>query len=108
MIQQLKSLIRDQFGLPPDLVLGVTGCVSFLLLNLLLRKPLMSAWGMLAPLILGVLIESYEIWVQYRSIGLFAPGNDPLINILARHGLDVLKMLAAPILLVVLGLFSTR
>ena len=108
MMQQLKSLIRDQLGLPPDLILVVTGCAAFLLLNLVLRKPLNSAWGLLAPLLLGFVIESYEIWVQYRDVGLLAPGNDPLVAILARHGLDVLKMLVLPGLLVAFGLLTNR
>jgi hypothetical protein len=108
VLQQIKSLIRDQLGLPPVVVLVVTGCVSHLLLNVLLRKPPSSAWGLLAPGVLGLALESYEIWVQYKSVGLFAPGNDPLLVILWRHGLDILKMLVGPALLVVAGILSGR
>lgn len=108
MLQQIKSLIRDQLGLPADAVLVVTGCAAHLLLNVLLRKPSTSAWGLLGPCVLGIAIESYEIWVQYRDIGLYAPGNDPLIEIISRHALDVLKMLAAPLVLVVFGWVTSR
>lgn len=108
MLKQIKSLIRDQLGLSPAIVLVATGCVAYLLLNLLLRKPLTSAWGLLAPFLLGIAIESYEIWLQYRNVGLLAPGNDPLVFILARHGLDVLIILVVPALLVTLGLFQGR
>ncbi len=108
MLQQIKFLMRDQLGLPPVAVLVVAGCVAHLLLNVLLRKPLSSAWGLLAPLILGLALESYEIWVQYRNVGLLASGNDPLLAIFIRHGLDILKMLAAPSFLVVLGFLSAR
>lgn len=108
MLQELKSQLRDQLGLPPAVVLVVTGCVSHLLLNAVLRKPPSSAWGLLAPCILGLALESYEIWIQYRNIGLFAAGHDPFLVILARHGLDILKMLVGPVLLVILGLLSGR
>jgi len=61
---------------------------------------------LLAPVIVGILIEGYEIWVQYRDLGLFASGNDTLAVILLRHGLDILKMLALPVLLVATGKIS--
>ena len=89
------------------MLLGV-GCLAHLGLNLLLRKPLTSAGGLLAPLVLGIALESYEIWIQYKDSGLFAAGNDPLLTILGRHGLDVVAMLAIPLLLVALGAFSER
>ena len=103
MIEQLKTLLRDTLALPPDLVLAVSGLIGHLLLCLMLRLPMHSPWGLLAPAILGMLIEGYEIWVQYRDVGLFAPGNDPLGVILLRHALDLLKMLGLPLLLVVIG-----
>ena len=108
MLQQLKHLLRDQLGIPPFAVLVVAGCAAHLALNALLHKPLTSAWGLLAPLALGVALEGYEIWDAYRDSGLFAPGNDPLLTILERHGLDVLKVVAAPVIVVVLGFFSDR
>ncbi len=108
MLQQLKVLLRDQLGLPPSAVLVFVGCVAYLALNAVLRKPLTSAWGLLGPLVLGVALESFEIWIQYRDVGLFAPGNDPVIAILGRHGLDLLAMLAVPLLLVAWGVLSAR
>jgi hypothetical protein len=108
VLQQIKFFIRDQLGLPPVAVLVVVGCVTHLALNALLRKSPTSAWGLLAPLVLGVTLESYEIWLQYRQAGLLAPGNDPLLAILMRHGLDVVKMLVVPLLLVALGALSAR
>ena len=108
MLQQIKSLIRDQLGLPPLAVLVVAGGLSHLVLNAILRKSPTSAWGLLAPLVLAIALESYEIWIHYRNVGLLAPGNDPLLAILLRHGLDVLKVLAAPLLFVALGLITTR
>lgn len=107
-MQQAKSFLRDQLGLPPAAVLVAAGLAAHLALNAALRRPPTSAWGLLAPLILGAGLETYEIWVQYRSLGLLAPGNDPLWMILGRHGLDVLKLLAAPLLLVAFGAFSLR
>ena len=89
-------------------MLAVAGCLIHLLLNAVLRKPVTSAWGLLGPLAFGVILESYEIWMQYRSIGLFAPGNDPLLTILARHGLDVLLMLSVPVLIVSAGALSAK
>lgn len=94
--------------MPPTLVFIVVGCAAHLALNVALRKPLTSAVGLLAPLVLGLALESYEIWVQYRDVGLFAPGNDSLLTILTRHGFDIVKMLAAPLLLVTLGALSAR
>jgi len=108
VLQQIKGLIRDQLGLSPSLMFIVAGCVVHLALNAVLRKPLTSATGLLAPLALGLALESYEIWVQYRNVGLFAPGNDPLFAILWRHGFDIVKILAAPLLLVAAGTLSTR
>lgn len=108
MLQQIKHLIRDQLGLPPSVALIIAGCIAHLALNALLRKPLTSAWGLLAPLALGCALESYEIWVQYRNTGWSAPGNDPVIFILARHGLDIATMLAAPLLLVVIANISAH
>jgi hypothetical protein len=107
MLARLKSLIH-QSGIPPWAVLLVVGGLSHLALNALLKKPWTSPWGLLAPLLLGVLIEAYEIWAHYRHIGLFAAGNDPLWMILGRHSLDVLIMLALPLLLVFAGQASAR
>lgn len=106
MLQQIKVFIRDQLGLPPSAMLIAIGCIAHLALNALLRKSPTSAWGLLAPLSLGVGLESYEIWTHYRGIGLLAPGNDPLIAILARHGRDIVITLAGPLLLVVTGILS--
>ncbi len=89
-------------------MLIIAGCVAHLMLNTILRKPLTSPLGLLAPLVLGLALESYEIWVQYRNIGLLAPGNDPVLVILLRHGFDIGKMLAAPLILVVVGALSAR
>ena len=107
MLTHLKSLIRE-WGIPPWAVLLIAGLMSYLALNAVLKKPWASPWGLLAPLLLGVLIEGYEIWVHYRDIGLFAADNDPLWRILGRHSLDVLKMLALPLLLTVAGQISAR
>ena len=85
------------------LVLVLAGLISHVLLCLALRKPVTSAWGLLAPMTLGLFIESYEIWVHYRDIGLFAAENDPLYAILLRHALDIIKMLALPFLIVIVG-----
>ena len=103
MLQQIKFFIRDQLGLHPAAVQVATGLVAHVTLNAVLQKSPFSAWGLLAPVVLGVALESYEIWIKYKLSGLFAPGNDPIIVILGRHGLDVAKMLAAPILLVAIG-----
>ena len=108
MLQKMKFFIRDQLGLPPFAVLMVAGLAAHLVLNALLRKSPTSAWGLLATLVLGVALESYEIWLHYGTLGLTAPGNDALSTILSRHGLDVAKMAAAPSLLVVLGALSGR
>ena len=108
MVSQLKTFLRDTLGLPTWAVIASAGLVTHLVLNLVLRKSPTSPWGLLAPLTIGVLVEAYEIWIQYRSIGLFAPGNDPILVILARHGLDVLLMLALPILLVTVDRLITR
>jgi hypothetical protein len=86
-------------------VLVAVGCLAHVFLNALLRRPIASAWGLLGPLGLGVVLESYEIWVHYRNIGLFAPGNDALITILSRHGLDVASMLIVPFLVVLITVF---
>ena len=107
MLQQLKTLIRDQLQVPPWLALMAVGCLAHALVNIGLRKPLASPWGLFGPLVLGVALECYEIWHQYRDIGLWAPGNDPVLTILARHSLDVVKMLAAPAALV-LGHLTLR
>ena len=52
---------------------------------------------------LGIALESYEIWVQYRDVGLFYVGNDPLIIIVARHSVDVMIVLSAPLALLAFG-----
>ena len=108
MLHQLKIIIRDQLGLPPWTVLVVVGCLAHVALNAALRRPIASGWGLLGPLGLGVAVESYEIWIQYRAIGLFAPNNDPLLTIFGRHGLDVLMMLAGPFLVVVIGAITAK
>ena len=64
--------------------------------------------GVLGPAGLGVALESYEIWIQYRTIGLIVPGNNPLLTILGRHGFDVLLMPAGPLLVVVVGAISAK
>ena len=108
MLQQIKYFLRDQIGLPPFAALVAAGCIAHLAMNTMLRKSPTSAWGLLAPLALGMTLETYEIWVQYKNTGLLAPGNDPLLTIHWRHGLDVIKMLILPLLLVAIGAFSAR
>jgi len=108
LLQQIKSFFFERLGLPPLAVFVLVGCIAHLGLNMLLRKSPTSAWGLLAPLLMGLVLESYEIWLQYGNQGLSAPGNDHVLLILARHGLDVVKMLAAPLLLVALGTVSSR
>ena len=103
MLQHIKHYLRDQVGLPPSAVLIIAGLVVHYLLNVLLRKPVTSPWGLIAPLVLGIALESYEIWVQYRDVGLFYVGNDPLIIIFARHSVDVMIVLSAPLVLVAIG-----
>lgn len=107
-VGKIKTFLRDQLGLPPFVLLAAAGCLAYLSLNALLRKPLTSAWGLLAPLVLGLLLESYEIWVEYRDVGLFAPGNDPLAVILARHALDVAIVLVLPLLLTLVGVLGSH
>ena len=84
-------------------MLVTVGCVAHVIVNAALRRPITAGLGLLGPLSLGVALESYEIWIQYKNVGLFAPGNDALLIILGRHGLDVSLMLAGPILIVVIG-----
>jgi len=105
---EIKSFLLNQLGLSPSLVLVLVGVLSHAALCLLLRAPLASPWGLLAPLGIGLLIEAYEIWEHYKVLGLTAAGNDPVAVILLRHSLDVLKMLALPAALVVGGLLSQR
>ena len=96
MLDSIKTILRDRLGLPSWVVLAGVGLASHVALNLILKRPVTSAWGLLAPLALGIAVEAYEIWLHYRSVGLFAEGNDPVWQILGRHGLDVLCMLALP------------
>ena len=84
------------------------GCLAHVVLNAVLRRPITSGWGLLGPLGLGIALETYEIWVQYRKIGLFTPGNDSLLTILGRHGLDISLMLAGPLLIVLLGVILSK
>lgn len=102
MIEYIKTLLRDDLGISSDVVLVIAGILAHIVLCLILRKPIYSAWGLLAPLILGITLESYEIWIHYRNIGLFAEGNDPLFVILLRHSFDIIKLLSLPVLLVVI------
>lgn len=88
------------------MVMVIAGLIIHLLLCLVLRKPITSAWGLLAPLFLGMWLESYEIWVHYKNTGLFASGNDPLSVIIFRHSTDVLNVMSLPLVLVVLGKFG--
>ena len=103
LLRELKYFLRDQLGVPPWLVLATAGLLAHVALNAALRRPIASGWGMLGPLVAGIALESFEIWIQYRNVGLFAPGNDPLFAILGRHSLDVMLMLAGPLLLVLAG-----
>ncbi len=64
-----------------------------------------SPWGLLAPLTVGLVIESIEIWTAYKHVGLFAPGNDQFLVIVLRHAFDVLAMFVVPALLVAFTYF---
>ena len=108
VIQKLKAFVRDQLGVPPVVVLVAVGLFAHIALNFALKKPFTSPWGLLAPVTLGCAIEAWEIWVQYSEIGLTASGNDPVVVILARHALDVIVMVAAPVLLVGIGAIPSR
>ena len=108
MLDQLKTFIRDHLGVPPVAALILVGGVVHIGLNWLLKKPMTSPWGFFGVLTLAVAIEGWEIWVQYRDIGLFAPGNASVLVIFGRHGLDVLAMSVVPALLVVAGIVMSR
>ena len=108
MLHRIKKFLRDQAGLPPIALLMGAGCIAHLLLNAVLRKPVTSAWGLLAPLALGLSLESIEIWVQYRDVGLLAQGGAGVLGIILRHSLDLLKVMLIPLSLVALGMFTTR
>ena len=86
----------------------VLGLIAHVALTALLRKSPTSAWGLLAPLLLGVALEAYEIWLHYKDIGLFAAENDPVLVILARHALDVAVMLTGSLILMAAGLLTSR
>lgn len=107
-MSQIKIFLRDTLGLPPVSLLIGLGLATHIVLNLLLQKPVTSAYGLILPLILGLSIEGYEIWIAYREVGLLAPGNDPILIILTRHFVDVLFVLLAPIALVIFGLVSSQ
>ena len=100
MFEALKSLLRDQLGVAPWLVLMTVGLTVHLAANVLSRRSATSPFGLLAPLALGLAIEAIEVWQHYGRIGLFAQGNDPPWRIAARHGRDVVVMLALPLALV--------
>lgn len=108
MLDAIKSLLRDQLGIDPKLILVVVGAVSFLALNVALNKRVFSPWGLLAPLILGIALEAVEIYVTYRSVGLFAPQNDPVGQIVLRHSVDIAILAVIPVLLCVVGAISSR
>lgn len=108
MLAAIKSFVRDQLGIPPLVVLALAGVLLHFCVNLLLRKAPTSTWGLLGPLAAGLVLESWEIWVQYHEAGLFAPGNDPLPVILGRHAIDVLVLLAVPALIVAAGWVAAR
>lgn len=108
MVRDLKAIFRDYVGAPPWLVLILVGCVAHVASNVVMRKPITSAWGLIAPLTLGLALESYEIWEQYRQVGLFAPTNDSLLLILVRHAQDIALLLTAPVLIVLGGAVLVR
>ena len=108
VLEQIKEFLKDTVGLPAFVVQIGMGLSAHVALNLLLHKPLTSAHGLLLPLILGVSIETYEIWIQYRDVGLFTPGNDPLLVILARHLGGVALVLVGPVALVIYGMVASR
>lgn len=58
MLDRIKVLLRDTHGLPSWVVLAAVGLASYVALNLILHKPVTSAFGLLAPLMLGIAIEA--------------------------------------------------
>ena len=108
MLDQIKLLLRDQLGIPPIIILAIGGCVLHVAFSVFIKRPITSPFGLLAPLFAGVALETYEIWSHYHVPGLFAAGNDPLLIIVARHSVDVLAMLALPLVLVLIGLSGAR
>ena len=105
MLERLKVLLRDELGIPPLMILIVAGLLSYFLLNALLRKPLTSAWGLLAPVCCGIALESYEIWVHYKDLDRVteSPG-----SIAIRHLGDVLAVCAVPALITLTGAMKSR
>jgi len=102
-IESLKDLLRVQLGIPPLVILALGGLVAHLALNMLLRKSSTSVTGLIAPLLLALCLESYEVWVHYRDVELFAAGNVPILAIIVRHSLDIAAMLMLPLLWVAAG-----
>ena len=102
-LSAIKAVLRDHLDLHPIAVLAALGMLMFLSLNWVLRKPLWSPEGLSAPLLVGVLIETLEIWQHYGG-GSCAQGScESWITIIARHSVDVLAMLSIPAVLVLLG-----
>ena len=101
-------MFRDELGLHPWAVLVAGGCIAHFVLNATLKKPITSSWGLLGPLGLGFVLESYEIWAQYKDVGLFARDNDTLLAILGRHGVDIVIMLGGPLVIVSVGAITAK
>ena len=103
LIQGLKSLLRDHAGIPAPVLFVSTGTGAFLVTNWLLGNRWFSPWGLCGAAMLGIAIESYEIWDHYKNQDLFSSDARVLATILGRHATDILWMLAVPAALVFLG-----
>ena len=99
VLSEIKRFITERLGFPPFVVLMIVGLAFHLMTNKILGKHYSSPWGIVGPLILGILIESVEIWDVYIDSGSFSPSSDPLAVILMRHSLDVLQIITAPVAL---------
>ena len=96
MLEGLKHLLVEQSGIPVELLLVLLGSGLHVVTNMACRRSVYAPPGLFACLAAGICLECRDIWAHYKSIGLFAPQNDPLGEILLRHAVDIAWLSALP------------
>ena len=85
----LKEWIAASLPLPQPVVLGLLGLGCFLGTCMVVRRPLTCGWALVPGLVLGVLIEAWQIWDHYSPNGF---GGTSVVGVVARHLVDVAVM----------------
>ncbi len=104
----LKDAIQAVLPVSGETFVVYLGLVLYLATCLLFRRPLTWGVALLPGLAFTVAVEGFDIWTAWGVDGFAALDRDGMADVLGRHFGDVVKVMAAPILVWLTALLVGR